>query len=365
VNSIAFPSPVHHTPGNSARRTLRMISSEDQPEYDSTPVRRTSRATSAPTPAPAPSLQLWPELACEIGVDEAIFVAQLDYWLARSGKEREGFSWIYNTLAEWLEQFPFWKQTKLHRVTESLKAKGVIITTAAFNDSGSDRTLWYRLNFDHPALIAIAHRLTSNPGKHQEPSHFPNPENQFPPTENPFSESGNTIFQDRKMLIEQEITHKTTQKNTPPSPPRRGATEQRDYAVVDWWCQTTGAPSPADKGAALNAAHALLAAGFTLDTLPGLYEFVRSKARIGVTLPLLVKWADGYAAEHPITPASVTPADPHAKVRERIAVLRQGQRAPGTLKGMDYTTFVTNSDGAERLASEIAWLEATLPEVRR
>jgi len=303
MDSIASFPPVRYTPGiPSARRTLRMVSSEDQPDYDGEPVRRASRTTGKPANASAPSLQLWPELACEIGVDEAIFVAQLDYWLARSGNARDGYTWVYNTLAEWLQQFPFWKQTKLHRVIESLKADGVIVTTAAFNDSGSDRTLWYRLNAEHPALVAVAHRLTSNPNKCQEPSHFPNPENQFPQTENPFSESGNSIFQERKMLIEQEITQEITQKNTPPSPPRRKSeTEQRDHDVVAWWCKTTGSRQPADKGAALNAAHALLAAGFTLDTLPGLYEHVKAKATVGATLPMLVKWADGYQAKQ--TPA--------------------------------------------------------------
>ena len=48
------------------------------------------------------------QLAMKIGLNEAIVLQQLHYWLrdTNSGMECDGVRWIYNTTEQWLEQFP-------------------------------------------------------------------------------------------------------------------------------------------------------------------------------------------------------------------------------------------------------------------
>ena len=69
-----------------------------------------------------------PSLAKEIGLNEAIVLQQVHYWLKSSGKKRDGRKWIYNTYDEWLEQFPFWSKNTLIRTVEKLEKSGILIT---------------------------------------------------------------------------------------------------------------------------------------------------------------------------------------------------------------------------------------------
>ena len=46
------------------------------------------------------------DLACRIGLNEAIVLQQLHYWLneTNSGTEHGGIRWVLNTTEQWLEQ---------------------------------------------------------------------------------------------------------------------------------------------------------------------------------------------------------------------------------------------------------------------
>ncbi|MBQ7478457.1 MAG: hypothetical protein IJT01_06120 [Selenomonadaceae bacterium] len=46
-------------------------------------------------------LMVLPTLATKIGLNEAMFLQQLHYWIDRSRHEMEGHRWIYNTIEEW------------------------------------------------------------------------------------------------------------------------------------------------------------------------------------------------------------------------------------------------------------------------
>jgi hypothetical protein len=71
-----------------------------------------------------PPLQVLPSLALAIGLNEAIFLQQLHYWLQRSEHQHAGQRWVYNTLEGWHEQFPFWSMSTVRRTIRSLKAQG-------------------------------------------------------------------------------------------------------------------------------------------------------------------------------------------------------------------------------------------------
>lgn len=103
-----------------------------------------------------PPLQVLPSLAIAIGLNEAIFLQQLHYWLRISKHVYDERIWIYNTHEGWHEQFPFWSVPTIRRVITNLRNLELIITTAAYNKLGFDNTLWYTIDYD--ALSAVSGR---------------------------------------------------------------------------------------------------------------------------------------------------------------------------------------------------------------
>ncbi len=100
-------------------------------------------------------LQLQPKLAVKVGLNEAILVQQIHYWLQRSKHTHDGQKWIYNTHESWLEQFPFWSKATLKRVITSLKSQG-LINTGNYNRMKMDRTVWYTINYSHAVCSGIS-----------------------------------------------------------------------------------------------------------------------------------------------------------------------------------------------------------------
>lgn len=93
-------------------------------------------------------LQVLPVLATEIGLNEAIFVQQLHYWLTgKSAKERDGRRWVYNTYEGWQENFPFWSVSTIRRTINSCIKQNFIIT-GNYNKLGIDKTKWYSINYE-------------------------------------------------------------------------------------------------------------------------------------------------------------------------------------------------------------------------
>lgn len=105
-----------------------------------------------------------PPLAVAIGLNEAIVLQQIHYWITRtkSGKMHDGKVWIYNTYEQWSEQFPFWSTETIKRTLTSLKNKGLIIVEQ-LNKSTHDRTNYYTINHEHSDLIEQV-KMTSSTG---------------------------------------------------------------------------------------------------------------------------------------------------------------------------------------------------------
>jgi len=92
-----------------------------------------------------------PELAVVVGLNSAIALQQVHYWVRinqRADKNfREGYYWTYNTYEAWREQFPFWSISTVKRIFMELEADGLIVT-GSYNRLPIDRTKWYRINYD-------------------------------------------------------------------------------------------------------------------------------------------------------------------------------------------------------------------------
>ena len=97
-----------------------------------------------------------PELAYSIGLNEAIALQQINYWLqeTKSGMESDGVRWIYNTTEQWLEQFPFWSESTLKRTFTRLKTLGVL-KIEQLNKSQRDMTNFYTINYESELLDEV------------------------------------------------------------------------------------------------------------------------------------------------------------------------------------------------------------------
>jgi hypothetical protein len=99
-----------------------------------------------------------PQLAVAIGLNEAIVIQQLNYWLQINRRDknnfRDGYYWTYNTYTEWQKQFPFWNERTVRRIFTDLETRGLVIS-GNFNRLSLDRTKWYRLDYEKLELILV------------------------------------------------------------------------------------------------------------------------------------------------------------------------------------------------------------------
>ncbi|WP_145526088.1 hypothetical protein [Yersinia rohdei] len=94
-----------------------------------------------------------PELATRIGLNEAIVLQQINYWLTEtnSGIEQEGVQWVYNTHKEWVKQFPFWSIDTVKRTLLSLEKLGCV-RVEQLAKAQRDMTNYYTINYECEAL---------------------------------------------------------------------------------------------------------------------------------------------------------------------------------------------------------------------
>jgi hypothetical protein len=118
------------------------------------------------------------ELATEYGVNEAIFIHNIFFWVfnneANNRNFHKGRYWTYNTKKAFLKHFPFWTYEQVKGIVKKLTDCGVLLTDN-FNENSWDKTLWYSLsdevmNFykssskvSGGALLEIQHSRVENP----------------------------------------------------------------------------------------------------------------------------------------------------------------------------------------------------------
>ncbi|NWQ41930.1 conserved phage C-terminal domain-containing protein [Bacillus sp. EB106-08-02-XG196] len=97
-------------------------------------------------------LMIVPSLAVKIGINEAVVLQQIHYWLGRSKHQIKGRKWVYNTYEDWQEQFPFWSISTIKRTFHSLEKLGVVVSDN-WNAMKLDKTKWYTINYEQLANI--------------------------------------------------------------------------------------------------------------------------------------------------------------------------------------------------------------------
>ena len=94
-------------------------------------------------------LLIMPRLVALIGLNEAIVLQQVRYWLGDDLRPhvRDGRRWVYNSYRAWQERnFPFWQVDTVKRAFLSLERQGLLLS-ANYNHSRRNHTKWYSVDF--------------------------------------------------------------------------------------------------------------------------------------------------------------------------------------------------------------------------
>lgn len=97
-------------------------------------------------------LLVLPGLASRIGLNEAIFIQQIHYWLNRSKHFYDERNWVYNSVAEWVKQFPFWSENTIRRIVKNLEDEQLLVI-GNYNRAKFDKTKWYSINYEKLRLL--------------------------------------------------------------------------------------------------------------------------------------------------------------------------------------------------------------------
>ncbi|WP_144461942.1 hypothetical protein [Siminovitchia fortis] len=107
-------------------------------------------------------LLIIPTLAVKLGLNEAVVLQQMHYWLMKSRHTRNKRKWVYNTYREWQEQLPFWSESTVKRTIKSLEKKGLVVS-GTFNRSKMDQTKWYTLDYEKLAEMVAENQIGLTP----------------------------------------------------------------------------------------------------------------------------------------------------------------------------------------------------------
>lgn len=102
-----------------------------------------------------PPLQVLPSLAKAIGLNEAIMLQQVHYWLHHAKVKHEGRMWIYKTLDQWHEQdFSFWSLDTIKRTISSLR-KMKLLLVEKLSSNSFNRVNHYTIDYQALSKLEI------------------------------------------------------------------------------------------------------------------------------------------------------------------------------------------------------------------
>ena len=88
------------------------------------------------------------EIAAEYGINAAILLQNLDFWIAKNKANKENYIdgryWTYNSIKAYKELFPYLSERQINTALKKLVDEGLIIT-GNYNKMAYDHTLWYAI----------------------------------------------------------------------------------------------------------------------------------------------------------------------------------------------------------------------------
>lgn len=89
------------------------------------------------------------EIAEKYGVNEAIFIYNIFFWLNHNEANRKHFYdgryWTYNSKKAFSELFPFWTYAQVKNIISKLYKENVLLV-ANYNENTWDKTAWYSVS---------------------------------------------------------------------------------------------------------------------------------------------------------------------------------------------------------------------------
>lgn len=101
-------------------------------------------------------LAVLPGLATKIGVNGALILQQIHYWLEKSKHMIDGCRWIYNSYESWHQQFPFLSLKTIKRAVAELRALQ-LLRVERFQKHRWNQTNWYTIDYER--LEALVSRI--------------------------------------------------------------------------------------------------------------------------------------------------------------------------------------------------------------
>ncbi len=100
-------------------------------------------------------LLVLPDLAKKIGLNAAIVLQQVHYWLNPKVNSNviQGKHWVYNTYEQWQQQFSFWSLKTIQRIINKLEEQGLLIS---FIKRDPIITKYYSIDYDELRAMGIA-----------------------------------------------------------------------------------------------------------------------------------------------------------------------------------------------------------------
>ena len=109
------------------------------------------------------------ELACAVGLNNAIVLKQIYYWTDSNQKNnrekdyQDGYWWCYNSYPKWQEKdFPFWNVDTIRAALNELEALR-LVKTGNYNQRKGDNTKWYRVDWKYYDQFMQQWRLHHSP----------------------------------------------------------------------------------------------------------------------------------------------------------------------------------------------------------
>lgn len=186
-----------------------------------------------------PPLQVLPSLAKEIGLNEAIMLQQMHYWLLKSANEFTGVKWFYKTLEEWQTEFPFWSAMTIRRTLGSLE-KQKIIKIGNFNKKKFDKTKWYTIDYQRVNRRCVQNEQTMCSNRTDGCVQF-------------------------EQTYTREYTETTTENNVTEEKPLKVVWTEETKHIIDYLNKRTGKKYSVKTKKTAQLIHKLLDNGFTVE----------------------------------------------------------------------------------------------------
>lgn len=116
-------------------------------------------------------------VACELGIFPAVVFNSIGFWVRenaiRGTNYHDGRHWVFNSVAQWSEFFPYATRKQVENALASLRQSGYV-ETGDYNEDRRVRTLWYTLTPKGHSVFGT--EIPSGLGgciSSQEEMHFP------------------------------------------------------------------------------------------------------------------------------------------------------------------------------------------------